>query len=123
MRPLPIEEVGYSLPFVLGLSTIRGLSVPVVDLGLLLAHRERPGIFDRFVTLQVEDRLAALAVEKVEAVVTMHPSSFSKLPPLLAQAAGESVDGLSLVDSKLFLTLQASKLVPGPGVDSRSEVS
>lgn len=123
MRPLPIESLGYPLPFVLGLSTIRGLSTPVIDLGLLLAPRQRPGRFRRFVTILVEDRLAALAVEDVEGVVTMDESSFSGLPPLLSQASGDSIEGLSLADSKLFLALKPSRLVPDPWVDTRADAS
>lgn len=123
MRPLPIESLGYPLPFVLGLSTIRGLSTPVIDLGLLLARRERPASFRRFVTIHVEDRLAALAVEEVEGVVTMNASSFSRLPPLLSQAAGDSVEGLSLADAKLFLALKPSRLVPDPWVNTQADAS
>lgn len=121
MRPLPIESLGYPLPFVLGLSTIRGLSTPVIDLGLLLSHRQSPGTFRRFVTLRVENRLAALAVEEVEGVVTMDESSFTKLPPLLSQAAGDSVDALSLADSQLLLALKPSKLFPDPWPDPQVE--
>jgi purine-binding chemotaxis protein CheW len=121
MRPLPIQSLGYPLPFVQGLSTIRGLSIPVIDLGLLLSPREQPGNFRRFVTIHVEDRLAALAVEEVEGIVTMNQASFSRLPPLLSEAAGDSVDGLSLADSKLFLALKPSRLVPDPWVDTQAD--
>jgi purine-binding chemotaxis protein CheW len=111
MRPLPIAVVAGSPPFVLGLSVIRGASVPVVDLGALLgrpAGREELG---RFATLVVEGRSVAVAVRAVSGIVDLDPETLSGLPPLLSHAANDVVDALALHDTGLLLVLKATRLV------------
>jgi chemotaxis signal transduction protein len=50
MRPLPVERIAGMLSFVRGVSIIRGVPTPVVDLGVVLGT---PGeAVDRFVTLR-----------------------------------------------------------------------
>lgn len=120
MRPLPIEPLRDALPFVLGLSIIRGAPTSVLDLGALLGREEHPERFLRFVTLDLGERSVALAVEAALEVVEVDDETFSSLPPLLTQAAGEAVRALCLVDDKLLLVLEATKLVPYLGIEVAS---
>ena len=116
MRPLPIEPLRDAPPFALGLAVIRGVSVPVVDLGALLG-RVGPALgFSRFVTLAVGERLVALAVDRVETVATVDGSELAAMPPLLAQAAGGVVEAVGLHDAALLLVLQASRILPDGSV-------
>ncbi len=119
MRPLPLSPLRDGPPFVLGLSLVRGVSVPVVDLGALLGRGEQEEPFRRFVTLEVDGRGVALAVESVENVVTLKTSDFTALPPLFSRAAGEAVEALALHDSALLLVLRASRLVPDAPLDAQ----
>lgn len=111
MRPLKIELMRDPLPFVLGLSVIRGEVTPVVDLGAFLSGRNQ-ATFHRFVTLNVDGRTVALAVDEVESVLTLNDTSFSALPPLLVHTAGDSIARLSLADAHLLLMLEMTKLIP-----------
>ncbi len=112
MRALPITAVGGAPHFVLGLSIIRGASVPVVDLGAVLGARaERPRI-GRVVTLEVGGRAVALAVERVIGVSEVDVQALERMPPLLSRAAHESVSALALHDSTLLLVLEAARLLP-----------
>lgn len=110
MRPLPVEPLRDAPPFVLGLAIIRGASVPVVDLGSLLGRQEDT-FSRRFVSLRVEGRPVALALDAVLDVVEFERDAFSLLPPLLAHAASDAVRELCLADQKLLLVLEASRLL------------
>ena len=69
MRPLPLELLQGTKPFVLGVSVIRGNTVPVVDAGLLIgAGPSNPG---RFVSINTGGRLVALAVDTVLGIQTV----------------------------------------------------
>lgn len=112
MRPLSIEPLRETAPFVLGMSIIRGASVPVVDLVALLGRDEDETIlFQRFVSLGLEGRTVALAVDEVIRVVEYPAQELAALPPLLEQAASGVVEGLFLADAKLHLLLSSSKML------------
>jgi len=112
MRPLPLERLGGAPHFVLGLSVIRGESVPVVHLGALLGESVGRGESGRFTTLDVEGRAVALAVARVIGVAELDPRTLSSMPPLLGGAAGDVVEALGLHDAALLLVLRAARLVP-----------
>jgi purine-binding chemotaxis protein CheW len=112
MRPQPIERLGGAPAFVLGLAVIRGSSLPVVDLGGVLANERAERRFTRFVTLAVNGREVALAVEAVRGVSTLDERTFGALPPLLGSAGAEAVDALALHDAELLLILRAARLLP-----------
>lgn len=111
MRPLPIAAVANTPHFVLGLSIVRGISVPVVDLGALLGEASQGHAFGRFVRLELGARSVALAVERVNGVVEIAPATLASMPPLLSRAASELVDALALQDSALLLVLKTARLV------------
>src|SRR5690349_9342486 len=87
MRPLPIAALAGAPEFVLGLATIRGAATPVVDLGRVLGRTQERPIFGRFVSLAVDGRAVALAVQSVSGVVELERDASSELPPLLGAAA------------------------------------
>jgi purine-binding chemotaxis protein CheW len=108
MRPLPVTEIGGSPAFVRGLSLIRGVPTPVVDLGALLAAPEaaRTG---RFLTLRVGSRTVALAVEEVLGFRRL--GTLAGLPPLLSEVRREAVAAMGRLDRELLLVLETSRLL------------
>lgn len=110
MRPLPVEAFPGVRPFVTGLSIVRGVPVPVIDLGALLGCPEPPHA-TRFVTVKAAGRQVALAVEEVVGIREL-PEALTSLPPLLGDAAGEAVSAVAALDAALLLVLQAARLVP-----------
>lgn len=112
MRPLALEALREPEGFVLGVSVIRGATVPVVDLGALLGREGARPDFLRWVTLDLGERAVALAVDGVLDVITLEPDALQDLPPLLTQAGRDIVRSLALVDEKLLLVLEATKLAP-----------
>ena len=121
MRPLPITPLAGAPPFVRGLSVIRGVPVPVVDLGALLSGSE-PASPMRFVTLRLEDRCVALAVEGVLGIQEL-PGTLRSLPPLLAEASAEALSSVGTLDAELLLVLETARLMVdpiGPGLAESS---
>ena len=66
----------------------------------------------RFVTLRLGRRCVALAVDAVIGVRRLEPGALGDLPPLLAHAAADTVDGIGTLDAELLLALRAARLVP-----------
>jgi purine-binding chemotaxis protein CheW len=110
MRPLRVEPFSGAPPFVCGLSVIRGVPTPVVDLGTLLGSDERARP-TRFVTLRVGERRVALAVEGVEGVRDFPRQGAHELPPLLKDASVGLVAAVRTLDAELMLVLSAAKII------------
>ena len=112
MRPLPVDPIRGTPPFVIGLSTIRGAAVPVLDAGLLLFDVPCAREAARFVTLDVEGRRVALAVTSVVGVRRLPIESTSMLPPLLDAGPQAHIEAVARLDAALHLLLRTAHLVP-----------
>jgi purine-binding chemotaxis protein CheW len=117
LRPLPIEPVAEMPPFILGLSVIRGVPLPVVDAGRLLGTSDtvRAG---RFVVLRLGERRAALAVDAVEGMRVLPSAALRELPALLGQASRDLVAAVGALDAELLLVLRSSRIVPDAAWDA-----
>lgn len=111
MRPMPITALAGVLPFVLGMAVIRGVAIPVVDAGALLGSA-RHAAPTRFVTLKMQGRQIALAVEEVLGVRPIAATTLHDLPPLLRSAGADLVSAVGLLDSELLMLLQTARIVP-----------
>ena len=108
MRPLAVERVAAAPDFVLGVSLIRGVPVPVVDAGTLIGATE-PADFKRYVTLRSGESGVALAVEEVLGVREVPPASLKRLPPLLREASTEILSALGALDAELLTMLKLAR--------------
>src|ERR1700730_1403758 len=110
MRPLPVEPISAVPWFVRGISIIRGIPTPVVDLGALLGM---PNVAaDRFVTLRLGDRQVALSVDSVLGVRELDVSKIGELPPLLQGASKEVIEAMGTLDEQLLVVLCAGWELP-----------
>jgi purine-binding chemotaxis protein CheW len=110
MRQLPIEPITGVPCFVLGVSIIRGIATPVVDLGVVLAARQCNG--ERVVTVRLGERQVALSVDAVLGVRELDSSTVSEMPPLLKGASRGSIETLGTLDEQLLMVLCASWELP-----------
>lgn len=111
MRPLPVQPLANAPVFVVGLSIIRGVPVPVVDLrALLKSPSDHPP--QRFVTVRADDRRVALAVDGILGLRDLVSLSLDDMPPLLREASGETIELLGSLDSEFLLVLKAGGVVP-----------
>ena len=111
MRPLVIERLADSPPFVLGLSIIRGTATPVVHAALLLGLPESRSI-EKFVTIQIGSRTAALAVGEVLGIRALPADTLRSLPPLLGDARSDLIQAIGTLDSGLLFVLRGARIVP-----------
>jgi purine-binding chemotaxis protein CheW len=110
MRPLPVESFPGTSRFVLGVSTVRGAVVPVLDVGGLTGgHAGSPG---RFVTIGFDGRTVVLAVDAVIGVQSLHGAGLHDLPPLLDSVDGEMFAAIGTLDAELLVVLDTALLVP-----------
>jgi purine-binding chemotaxis protein CheW len=111
MRPLPIEPLAGSPPFVLGLAVLRGMATPVIDAGRLLdpATSSSPA---RFVALKLGERTAVLAVDDVLDVRAIGAEVLADIPPLMREASADLVSTIGTLDSRLLLVLESARMVP-----------
>jgi purine-binding chemotaxis protein CheW len=120
LRPLPIERLAGQPGFVLGVSTIRGAPVPVVDVAALLgtASPEPPR---RVVTLALGGRRVGLALDDVIGVRAIDAAQVHDVPPLLHEAAHDAVQALGALDGRLLVALRSAFALP-PSVWASLEV-
>jgi purine-binding chemotaxis protein CheW len=109
MRVLPMDIIAGAPSFVLGLSIIRGAPTPIVDTALLFGGRTTAA--KRLVSVRVGARLVALAVDEVLGVRSIERDA-DPLPPLLREAAGETISAIGRLDAELLLFLSMARIVP-----------
>jgi purine-binding chemotaxis protein CheW len=112
MRPLPIEPIPETPPFVVGASIIRGRPAPVVDLGALLSGEELETV-SRLISIKAGDeRRVGLLVTKVMGLRSKAAVRFDSIPPLLAGADPNIIATLGRLDQSLLSVLELGTAVP-----------
>lgn len=115
MRPLPIETVAGAPRYVLGVCIIRGAAVPVIDTGLLIGAQATRS--ERLVTIRTGERTTALAAESVRGIAEIRPETLSELPPLLREAAHDTIAAIGTLDAELLFLLRTARIVPAELLD------
>jgi purine-binding chemotaxis protein CheW len=110
MRPLPLESIAGMPAFVRGVSIIRGVPTPVVDLGAVLGAPSNA--FERIVTLRLDARQVALAVTAVLGVRDLDLSAIQELPPLLGGASTDLLEAIGTLDEQFLMVLRAGWELP-----------
>lgn len=112
LRPLPIEPFRTTASFVLGLSVVRGQSIPVVDLALLLGGEGAVSSSARYVTLKLDGRDVVLSVERVVGVRELRAEQLQALPGLVDCGASGLIDALTTHDGELLRVLRTASVLP-----------
>jgi purine-binding chemotaxis protein CheW len=112
MRPLPIKPVAGTPSFVRGVSVIRGIPTPVVDLKALLENIENSPSYGRFVSLKSEDRRVVIGVDSVVGLKKLDSAQLGALPPLLRDVTTDLIDSFGTLDAQLLLVLRTAHIVP-----------
>jgi purine-binding chemotaxis protein CheW len=110
MRRLPIEPIAGVPLFVRGVSIVRGVPTPVVDLGLVLGTLG--SVTGRFVSLRLGDRQVALAVDEVLGIRDLDASTIRGLPPLLQEASNDLLETIGTLDSQVLVVLRSGWELP-----------
>jgi purine-binding chemotaxis protein CheW len=110
MRLLPIRPAAGVPPYVRGLCVIRGEPVPVVDAALLIGNQTTQST--RLVTIRTGKRIVALAADAVLGIYAVGAGRLGQLPPLMRDAAAETIAGIGMLDAELLLVLRAARILP-----------
>ena len=110
MRPLPVEPIASLPSFLRGLSIIRGLPTPVVDLAIVLGTAS--DVAGRFVTIRLGNRQVALIVDAVLGVRDLELSTTQELPPLLREASKDVLEAIGTLDMQFLVVLRAGWELP-----------
>jgi len=110
MRPLPIEPLAHMPAFVRGVSIIRGVPTPVVDLGVVIGAPG--GAAERLVTLRLGNRQVAFSVDAVLGVRDLDLSTIQELPPLLRGTSHELIEAIGTLDDEILMVLRAGWELP-----------
>jgi len=111
MRPLPVEPISGVPSFVQGISIIRGIPTPVVDLGSVLGSPSERA--ERFVTVRAGDKQVALSVNAVLGVRDLDTiMTIRELPPLLQRASKDTVETIGTLDEQVLMVLRTGWELP-----------
>ena len=108
MRPLRIRPLAATPVFVPGISIMRGVPVPVVDMATLLAGE--PGAVSRFVAVRTGRGPVALATGDVLGV--RHTDAADRHDAVPGGAFRQLVAAVGTMDSEPLLVLHSMRLLP-----------
>lgn len=116
VTPLP-----NSPEYIKGVLNLRGTIVPVIDLRLRFNLEEAE--YDSFtviVVVNVGGRLAGLVVDSVSDVINLKSEQRCDTPEFEGQINRQFIEGLGEIGEKLFILLNAEKLVDDEALDAAS---
>jgi purine-binding chemotaxis protein CheW len=112
MRPQPVDPVGGLPDFVDGVSIIRGVPLPVINLPRLLCGLTSPGgSQERFVTAESDGQPLALRVDEVAGIYPLAEEMWRNLPSLLDGLQSEHVAALGNHDGHVVMLLRRANLL------------
>ncbi len=98
---------------ILGVTTLRGVMLPVIDLCKRLGIA--PGVRDekaRIIVVSIHDEETGLVVDRVTGTVKLAPDTVKPAPDTIeAGAGGELLQGIARKDDKLYVLLDLEKVV------------
>jgi purine-binding chemotaxis protein CheW len=99
-------------PYVLGVVTVRGRVIPVVDVrrrfGLAVAP---PGPDTRIIVAEVEGRIVALCVDRARDVIDLDPAQRQPAPALVNERSAGLVHGMHALGPRLLLLLDLPRVL------------
>ncbi len=109
-RPLATQPLAGTAPYVLGLSVMRGVPTPVIDVARLLGGAEAD--VRRYVAVRTERGPVALATGEVLGIQDTTAEIGRRHPALLGGGANNFVAGVGTIDAEPLLLLHSIRAVP-----------
>jgi purine-binding chemotaxis protein CheW len=111
MRPLPVTSISGTSAFVLGMCVVRGETVAVVDLAILLGLQPNHSNRSRLISMHAGPRVIAASVDSVVGLRIFDRAAFSEVPLLLQQAHPEVLKAVGVLERELLVVLDGSRIV------------
>jgi purine-binding chemotaxis protein CheW len=110
MRPLETRPLAGTPAFVLGISVLRGVPTPVIDVARLLGGGA--GEAERYVAVRAERGAVALATGPILGIRPVDQDSAGGHPVLLTGGSSRLVAGVATAGDEPLLLLQSMRAVP-----------
>lgn len=110
LRPLETQVLAGTPAFVRGISVLRGVPTPVIDVARLLGGEETE--VRRFVAVRTERGAVAMATGAIVGIRDVDTSEAGGHPALLGAWSGRLVAGVGTVGAEPLLLLQSMRAVP-----------
>jgi purine-binding chemotaxis protein CheW len=110
MRPLETQALAGTPPFVRGISVLRGVPTPVIDVARLLGGAQIEA--ERYVAVRTERGAVALATGPVLGIRDVDTNATGGHPALLGARSNRLVAGVGTVGAEPLLLLQSMRTVP-----------
>ncbi len=111
LKSRELTMIPNSPPHILGVTSIRGTVLPVIDLGKRLGLPPAvQGEKARIIIISPDDEDAGIMVDRVTGVMRLSPDSIRPAPETVEQGA-EFLKGIARKDDKLYILLDLHKTV------------
>ncbi|MSP62073.1 MAG: purine-binding chemotaxis protein CheW [Myxococcales bacterium] len=108
----PATEVPRVPSFIIGVVSVRGIVLPVIDLRLRLHHEPAPvGAAARYLIVARDDERFGLLVDRVRQVVRVGENEIEAPPPVLAGTETDFVAGIGRSEQRLVLLLDLDHIL------------
>jgi purine-binding chemotaxis protein CheW len=112
LRPQPVTPVPLAPSVILGLMSLRGQIVPVINLAERLGVQLQDGGAEAFnVLIRTPDGPVSLMVDRVGDVVEVSPDTFEPAPDTLRSSLRPLIRGAYKLERRLLLALNAEAAV------------
>lgn len=112
LRPQPVTPVPLTSSVILGLMSLRGQIVPVINLAERLGVQLKDGGAEAFnVLIRTSDGPVSLLVDSVGDVVEVPPEAFEPAPDTLRPSLRSLIRGAYKLEKKLLLALDAEAAI------------
>jgi purine-binding chemotaxis protein CheW len=110
LRPLATQPLAGTPPFVRGISVLRGVPTPVIDVARLLGGAQIEP--ERYVAVRTERGTVALATGPILGIRNVDANAAGGHPALLGARSSRLVAGVATVGAEPLLLLQSMRTVP-----------
>ena len=108
-------------PYVIGIVTVRGAVVPVIDLRVRFGLPPAEATLDtRVVVTQRESRVVALRVDSAREVVELDPEKHQPAPAVVAERSAGFVSAVHALGQRLLLLVDLPKILGEESHDQQS---
>jgi purine-binding chemotaxis protein CheW len=109
MRPLAVRPLAGTPAYVRGVTIMRGVPTPVVDVARLVGGE--PAGISRFVAVRTESGPVAFATGPILGIRTAVPDEAAAHPVLFGGASSQFITGVGAIDAEPVLLLRSMRIV------------
>jgi purine-binding chemotaxis protein CheW len=115
-QPIPLPRAP---AYVQGMSDLRGVVIPIIDLGARLGLKVTEATATSVVVVvQIRDRLAGLLVDGVSDLIDIEPGRLQATPETGSAGPGEVIQGLFEIDGRILGLIALETVIPAELVDA-----